>query len=298
MNRRRFLTIAAAFTAAPLAKAAPRETITWHGQALGAEASITLEADDAAREVLAAVSEELQAIEAAFSLFKESELTRLNRDGFLKAPTPLFLELAAKADAFYRLTGGLFDPGIQPEWVALAEGRPKPSRSTRDSLLLSGDDLRLAEPGAGLTFNGIAQGFASDRIHDLLVRAGYEFVLVNIGEFRAGEGREWRVGLSDRQDHIHAISHLRGDALAVSSPFSLMIGGHGAPHILNPLEPDAPPKWLNVGVRAGDATTADAISTAIVNMPFADVKALLDDGVIRGAHLIDAAGDVTIVGEI
>ncbi|AWX94281.1 hypothetical protein DPM13_19000 [Paracoccus mutanolyticus] len=98
IDRRRFLTISAAVAGAALLSprgllAAPQATV-WRGQALGAPTTLILNHPDPARAqaLLRETAAELRRLEAIFTLYRaESELSRLNRDGYLLAPSPEML---------------------------------------------------------------------------------------------------------------------------------------------------------------------------------------------------------------
>lgn len=285
-TRRRFLAISAAALAAP--GAAGARPSVWRGRALGAAAEIRL-AGPMAGEALAAVRDLLARIESAFSLFDPgSEISRLNR-GEAVAPSPDFQRLWDDVQALHEVTGGLFDPGVQPRWRALAEGRHLPaSPAGLAALVRARGRMRLAE-GAGLTFNGIAQGYATDRVFELLRALGFSEAVVNMGEFRAGvAGARLAVAGPDRQ--IARVT-LRDGALATSSPWALRVGG--APHILHPRDPGFSPTWRTVAVEARTAAWADALSTALcLTSDLALAERLKAGGVLRGAWFEAPGGRV------
>ncbi|HKK98585.1 MAG TPA: hypothetical protein VJ928_10400, partial [Marivita sp.] len=96
MKRRRFISLVAAFACAPALARAD----TWSGYALGADVSVTLHGPrDMTRLALAEVPRLLESIEDAFSLYRpSSDINRLNADGWLHKPKPLFYELMVQAD--------------------------------------------------------------------------------------------------------------------------------------------------------------------------------------------------------
>lgn len=259
MNRRRFIAIAAAGTAA--ARAAPVNAVAetrWRGVALGAEAEITLRGAGADRALKHALAT-LQRAEAEFSLYRpESALSRLNRDGAIR-PTPAFRALVDLCNRLHRETGGLFDPTVQALWTALAGG----GDADRAAALVDwsrvdlGGVIRLA-PGQSLTFNGIAQGFAADLVSDALAEAGFAEALVNIGEFRAAAG-DWRIGVASPDGALLDIVSLTRGAIATSSPAATTVGGRS--HILSAT--GRRPKWSTVSVTAPSAALADGLSTAL-----------------------------------
>ncbi|WP_417525357.1 FAD:protein FMN transferase [Marinovum sp.] len=288
LNRRRFLTIAAAFAATP-AMAARH---SWRGRAFGAEIGIEVHGPAALAEpALAAARQRIVEVERMFSLFDPgSDLVRLNRDRRI-APRPQFLALMQAADRAYHLTGGLFDPTVQPLWAALARGEDPGAAEVLigwDRVRFNSQEVRLA-PGQALTFNGIAQGFATDLVSEELAARGVTKTLVNIGEHR-GLGGPWRLGLSDpRHGALGALS-LTSGAVATSSPQATPLGDKG--HILHQ---QAAPKWSSVTVEAETATQADALSTALVLAPFEQVRELRRAAGLRRVILVDPAGDLITV---
>lgn len=288
LTRRRFLAISAASLAA-----APARAHVWRGQALGAEVEITIRAPRAvADSALVKAIEVIRAVEARFSLFDpSSRLSALNAAGRLDRPDAMVLSLFAEADRAFRLTGGLFDPTVQPLWRALAEGQETETARALIGWERVRFDLEAVELGAGqaLTFNGIAQGFATDRVAEILSGAGLREVLVNIGEFRANGG-PWRLGLSDPGFGYLGTRTLNSGAIATSSPMAVPLAGQG--HILHRF---ARPLWSTVSVEAEDATTADAFSTALTLARLDLIASLPGRHGIRRITLVNAEGEVTTV---
>lgn len=290
MNRRRVLTLVAAFACAPrLATAAE-----WRGVALGAEASITLSGPpDRTAAALAGIPAKLDRIERLFSLYRgDSALVRLNRRGRIEAPRP-FLDLVEAADHAHRLTDGIFDPTVQSLWRALAEGRdPDLARAAMGWEHVRTDargEVRLA-PGQALTFNGIAQGYATDLIREDLARQGFTRALVDIGE-HAALGGPFTLGVSDPARGIVAHRVLRGGAIATSSPGATRM--FGRPHIQAP--DGRPPRWSTVSVEAPWATLADAFSTAAIFMERARLARLRREAGLTRITAIDEDGGIHTV---
>lgn len=280
MNRRRFLALAAAALATP----AQAET-RWQGRAFGADCALTLHGDAGAAEAaLRSLPALIDRIEAEFSLHRPSALVQLNATGWL-APSPSFRALAELADAVHRLTGGAFDPTVQPLWQARAEGRPN-LVSIGWEHVQRGPKITL-QPGMALTFNGIAQGFGADAVKAHLAAHGFDSALIDMGEV-AALGGPFRLGI---QDPIHgqlAARRITGTAIATSSPTATLVNGQ--PHILHPK--GLPPLWSTVSVEATSATLADALSTALVFLTADQIAALNHPGLIR-VTLVDAQGNLT-----
>lgn len=284
IGRRRFLTILAGGVMAGPGLAAAE----WRGRALGADARIVIRGGDAPAALLERVRQAIDRIEAVFSLYRPSDLTRLNAGHAVPAQGDLAeaLRLAARV---HRATGGLFDPAVQARWRHLAGGPVAPPLIAMGGLSQRHGDLRLAT-GQALTLNGLAQGLATDRVAAMLAGQGLGPVLVDLGEARALDG-DFGLELADpRAGSLGRLTLRAGRAVATSSP-GAMVFASGDSHILGPQ--GQRPIWSTVSVDAPSAALADAASTAFVLMDrpaMARAAARLGVGPVR---LIDRAGDLT-----
>ena len=268
IGRRRFLTLCAGAAALPQsAWAAPQE---WRGQAMGADVTLRLNGASPAqaRAFFAEAQRLLAHVEDQFSLHGDSDLARLNRQGWLRFPDQDMLALMALSERLHDVTGGAFDPTIQPLWLTRAmggdEGAARALTGWR-GVEWSQQEIRLTRPGMALTFNGIAQGLAADRLAGAASRHGLTDILIDAGETRAMGPRDWRAGLADARGRIHRHIALRERALATSSPMGTRIGPRGGAHIL--AADGRPPLWDTISVSAPDAALADGLSTALCLMP-------------------------------
>jgi len=286
LTRRRFLTVSAAFAALP----ATGHAETWQGRAFGAEVSLTIRGPRAAAsQALAEARRVIAKVEQLFSLYDPaSDLVGLNAQGMMDQPDPLFLTLMQEVAVAYRQTEGLFDPTVQPLWTALAE------RGTVDEAIekigwqrVSFDAQRITlDAGQALTFNGIAQGFATDLVADLLGARGFTDTLVNIGEYR-GAGGPWALGLVDPVQGLMGSRTLTKGAIATSSPHATPLGAQG--HILHAV---AQPQWSTVSVEAPRATVADSLSTAMVLAGLDQIEAIRAQAEITRVTLVDFDGNL------
>lgn len=268
MNRRRFLCLTAVALASPAGAGTVAE---WQGAGLGGALSLRLAGAEPhrARRTFARVEREVARIEAAFSLFRDSSLTRLNRDGRLAFPSEDFLALLRLAGQVNGATGGAFDPTIQPLWlaeatggdVAVARGQVGWSR-----VKIGEEEIRL-DRGQALTLNGIAQGWAADRITALIKTEGFGDALIDMGEIAAlghrPGGGDWTAGIASPDGRTLGGARLSNRALATSSPRGTLIGD-GKPHIIGPFRQF--PRWSTVSVSAPSAALADALSTGFCLM--------------------------------
>lgn len=286
LSRRRFLIMSAACAAAP-ASATPTQVANWRGVALGAQASLRLEGltEAQAAPVFTAVEAELNRLENIFSLYRpESQLSQLNRAGRLTAPAPELLNVLSICSALFEASDGVFDPTIQPVWVAMAQGADQTSlRAAWNSVgwsrvTVDADAINLPDPGqSALTLNGIAQGAITDRIAALLAAHGLRDVLVDMGEIAArgqrSDGQSWRVGLAGNAGTVQKSITLRDRAVATSDANNVMLTSAQG-HILNP-KWDRRPDHI-VSVSAPSAAIADGLSTTLCALPEPQTQALIN----------------------
>lgn len=306
LTRRRVIAIgavAAGLSLLPhrLLRAEGVPTRVWRGVALGADASLTIAHPDPAEadRLIALSLEEVSRLERVFSLYRaDSALRRLNRDGVLDAPPTDLVRLLAQAAAFGRSTGGAFDPTVQPLWQLYAghfarpgadpagppAGAVRAARALVDvrALRVEPDHIAFAAPGMAVTLNGIAQGYITDRVTERLKAEGMDRVLVDMGELRAlghhPSGRPWTVGLADPADPDRTVEtlELADSALATTGGYGTRFDAAGRfAHLFDPASGACAAHWQAVTVQAPDATTADALSTALSVVPEDRVPAIL-----------------------
>lgn len=322
IGRRRFLAISAA--AAGLAvvpfgasrKAAAGRLVEWRGISLGSVASIRIHHSDkaVAESLINQVVAESRRLERIFSLYREeSALCELNRHGALAAPPIELLDLLTSCDHFWRLTDGIFDPTVQPLWRCYADyfasehnASLGPHSAKRlEALELVGwknvrfdrDRVVLARRGMGLTLNGVAQGYITDRVVELLRASGIVNCLVDMGEIRAlgarPEGGPWRVAVEGPQgrsstSHISAIN----EAVATSGAYGFQFDEQGhCNHLFDPTSGKCAEPLRSVSVVAESATAADGLSTAFALMKDEAVGSVLARTVGTRAYVV-AAGEM------
>lgn len=257
--RRRFLALSVAALACP-AEAAPQ---TWRGRALGAEVSLTVQGLDAGQgaRLWRRVARDLKQVEQAVSLFRASELVRLNKSGVLVNPGTVLRALVDLSDRVHHATDGAFDPTVQALW----EGRSETGWHRIDRT-----GIRLP-PGMALTFNGVAQGFAADRLAALMRAEGLTDVLIDAGEVVALGPHPVTVAAPNGLPLKRLTLHDR--ALATSSPMATRLTD-GRPHILHPTRPA---RHGTVSVSAQSAALADALSTAFCLMTEGEIARALQE---------------------
>ncbi|WP_417463841.1 FAD:protein FMN transferase [Kordiimonas sp.] len=261
---------------------------------MGAEAELSLYHEDegTARDAIERVVAEARRLERIFSLYHpSSKLIELNANGALASPPPEMVDLLEQSRGFWKATGGTFDPTVQPlfehyadRFSSLGSAKKQPlvqvlDRVGFENVTYTDELVSFKKPGMALTLNGIAQGYITDRVHDMLKAAGFKSALVNMGEYRAlgtkSDGALWRIGIADAKKPWQLFDTLEvsGGAIATSAPSGATFDADGQHHhLLHPLLGTSPSYYRSVTVKAPSATCADALSTAFSIMPVDDIK--------------------------
>jgi thiamine biosynthesis lipoprotein len=165
------------------------------------------------------------------------------------------------------------------------------------------DRVALVRRGAAITLNGIAQGFATDRVVERLRSAGLSTTLVNMGEIRAigarPDGAPWRVGLADcdRAGAITETIDLVDRAVATSAGAGFQFDSKGRfTHLFDPATGRSPSRYASLSVIAPTATEADALSTAFSLMPVSRIQDIVAIRPDVQARIIDASGTLLVFG--
>jgi thiamine biosynthesis lipoprotein len=298
------------------------DPVRWHGSALGAQVSIEIHHPDRA-EALRLVDRcvlDIRRLEQQFSLYRtDSDIGALNRTGILVSPDADMVALLEASLRFADLTDGAFDPTVQPLWQLYADHfsseRPEPegpspqkltetmAKVGRSGLLVSGDRIALVKRGAAITLNGIAQGYATDRVVERLRGAGLSATLVNIGEIRAigarPDGTPWRIGLADpdRPGVLTETVDLVDRAVATSAGAGFRFDSKGRfTHLFDPATGRSPSLYRTVSVIAPTATEADALSTAFSSMPLSRIERIVAVRPNLQARIVEADGTLIVCG--
>lgn len=322
ISRRRFIGISAAAAGLALlpfgrgARAAA-SAVVWQGRALGAVATLQIHHRDraAAEGLIQQAVTELDRLERLFSLYRgDSALVELNRRGVLNAPAQEMVALLDEARRISALTGGAFDPTVQPLWTLYATHFGKPdaapegpeaaevetalSRIGLGHVLVSRDRVAFARRDMALTLNGIAQGYITDRIVALLREGGIEHSHVDMGEHgligARPDGGPWRVGIADpdRPQAVAATLEVVDQAVATSGGYGLRFDAQGRfNHLFDPRTGLSAKLYKSVTVIHPSAMAADALSTAFSLMPLDEITRALKTSGLGKAHIAALDGE-------
>ncbi len=284
VNRRRFiaLSLGAGAAAGLSSRLLPRKLrrVEQTSHALGAEVSLVAyhENETTARRALTAAFKALDELEEVLSLYRpQSQLCELNRERILKRPHRDLLAVVGGALDWARLTDGAFDPTVQPLWTLHAAGRlPDPAQLEKAreyvdwrKVRCDSAEIRLGF-GQEVTLNGIAPGFAADRVREVLRAHGIEHALANTGEFGAvggkPDGRPWQLGIQHpriREAYV-ALATVSDRFLSTSGDYETTFSDdYSRHHIFDPATGRSPAALSSVTVLASTGLAADALSTAI-----------------------------------
>ena len=328
MTRRRLIRIMAAAAAVRLAGddsamalADEKSQSIWRGITMGNLTRIDVHHPDSGRaaQILAAAEREIARLEMVFTLYRaESALVRLNRDGQLDAAPLDLVRLLTEARSYSEITGGAFDVTVQPLWQAYAAHftpagaaptGPSESAIRRAAELvdfraieIGSSEIGLGRPGMALTLNGIAPGYMTDRIVELLKNEGLDNVLVDLGEIRTigsrSSGEPWRTGIRDPFGGEQTVMDipLTDQAIATSAGHGFRFDPAGNfHHIFDPVSGGCPQSYASVSVLAKTATAADALATACHLLPLPVIAAVLRASAASQAIVVDQTGAMRAV---
>ena len=276
--------------------AAAAETVAVGGRALGTDWSLRWVPGPGTPEpalVQGAAAALLEAFEAELSAWRpDSALNRLNAApaGEWLPVSPRLAAIAAEALAVAELTGGAFDPTVEPllgPWGhgPAARTGPPPSPAELERLRAAVDWRRLAvraDPPAvrraraetRLDLSSPAKGRATDELAELARRLGATNHLAAVGgDLRAAgggpAGAGWPVGIAAPGKGAPAVARrvlLRDAALATSGNDRnrAPVGPTGAGHLLDPRTGRPAESGLaSVSVLAATSQRASALATGL-----------------------------------
>jgi thiamine biosynthesis lipoprotein len=257
---------------------------------------LVIEAEGGGDAAIEAAFREVARLEQVLSNWRaDSEVSRLNAAagrGAVDCSPDLFAAVGA-ALGWAERTRGAFDPTVEPlvrrlglrdpaerlpgveapEDAAGGDGDRAPV-GWRLVRLGPGRDVRFTGPGVGLDFGGIGKGIALDAAARVLVQHGALTARLDFGGQVLFAGRPpldgWRLDLSDPSERHRAIEvvTVRGGSVSTSGNQERSVAGPAGPlgHLLDPRTGRPAPFAGSVTVRAEDATSADALSTALFVM--------------------------------
>jgi thiamine biosynthesis lipoprotein len=246
--------------------------------------------------------QEIERLDRVLSHYKDdSDLSRLNRDGHrgFVAVDPSLYDVVSKSIEWSRKTGGTFDITVAPllrMWKqAYADGRrPSDAEVAAAKQCVGSDKIELEAPNKirfrsaclAIDLGGIGKGYAVDRALELLKADGVPSAMINaggssIGTIGAPLGQPgqpgWAVRIGAKVSGSDTVM-LRDMSMSTSQqnplPFATTAGSFG--EILDPRTGAPTEGRTAITVVTPSGTTAEALTKALLMMPSADAKALLE----------------------
>jgi thiamine biosynthesis lipoprotein len=226
---------------------------------------------------------------------EDSELSRINRDAGDRPVTvnPLTFEVLQKSIEFSKLSDGAFDVTVGPLmdlWKAAGEANAPPTEEAMaearakvgyDKLIFEEKNMtvRFAVKGMRVDLGGIGKGYAVDKSVEAMKELGAVGGMVDLGGNircfgQPPRGQEcWRVGLQDPNvspddvdtSKILLVLAITNESVATSGDYRRFVKVHGEKqsHILDTRTGKGANRLVSDTIIAPDATTADALSTAV-----------------------------------
>jgi FAD:protein FMN transferase len=260
----------------------------WSGSCLGALSQITLWHNNksVAERAIGQLVIEIERLEKVFSLYRyDSEISILNRTGKINSASVDLINVLQHGQNVANISGGAFDPTIQSLWKSYADqisthkdSNFKFDRKKINAALTKVDytaisigykSVKFEKPEMLVSLNGIAQGYITDAIAEVLGNLGFENAVIDLGETRTlgtkPDGFPFTIGLIDpvSPTNINNEVNLSNSALSVSGGYGMILGNAETHHIFDPKTGLSANKLKQVAVIAPKAIDADALSTAI-----------------------------------
>lgn len=238
-----------------------------------------------ASQAVAEIDDELSRLDSLLNYFSTKSLVNeINKNHRAQLPDDIKY-LFTLSDSISRLSSGLFDISISPLleiWGFYRGEKRIPDADEIENarnlvdfqrILIIGDSIVIPK-NMKIDLGGIAQGFAADRVGQILKKYKIRSAIVNIaGEIlaigKSPKNRAWRVGIKNpRGEGIIETVTLMDGALSTSGDYEkfFMINNKRYPHILNPETGTPALEFASVTIFAKEATFADGIATAVAVM--------------------------------
>ena len=269
-----------------------------HRVVMGTFSRVVVIADSerAAKRCLEAAFEVQRRIEELMSYHRDdSELSKVNREAADKPVpvNPMTFEVLQKSVGFSRLTDGAFDVTVGPLvdlWKAAGEANEPPTEQALaearakvgyDKLILDEKNMtvRFAVRGMRIDLGGIGKGYAVDKSVEAMKKKGATGGMVDLGGNIRCFGKpprkqeHWKIGLQDPNvspdemdsAKILMVLAITDQSVATSGDYRRFVNVQGAKqsHIIDTTSGRGAGKLVSDTIIAPDATTADALSTAV-----------------------------------
>ena len=232
----------------------------------------------------------LYEIDRKLSMYdSSSDISLVNKNAGLReiAASPITLEAVADSMRLHEITGGVFNPLIGPVtrlWkINNADGKI-PSQESLDhavrlsdirNISMSADKIFLREKGCVIDLGGIAKGYASGKISQLLKHKGISSAIIDLGGnvHTVGskpDGSAWRIGIRNPLEPVGTpavVVDIRDCAVITSGNYERYktVDGKKYSHFFDPMTGQSVNSdLLSVTVISEDGSLADGLATAFM----------------------------------
>lgn len=270
-----------------LTNPSPKMTVIRKTQLLmGAVLNLTLIGDDetqANNAALSAVKKMSALVDVCTHYDDISQLSTLNRQGYLSNPDPRLVSILRLADKISCASQGAFDVSIKPlldAYTSSHAGRLSDDaihialqKTGYSRIHIDDGEIHLGLEGMSLTLDGIAKGAVIDTAVASLVSDGFSNVIVEAGGdlMAAGEhapNLPWKIGLRSPRSNaglVMPVLNVRNMAVATSGDYlQPLTEDRSIHHILDPRKGISSPELASVTTVAPTAVLADALATAVM----------------------------------
>ncbi|MEM2868383.1 MAG: FAD:protein FMN transferase [Candidatus Bathyarchaeia archaeon] len=186
---------------------------------MGTTVTITLVHEDItyAEKLIDEVISEFRRIERIMSIYdEESEVSKLNKQGFLEHASDELIYILKEAIRISRLTGGVYDVTILPLIEYINRKRGEINQEELERILelvnyslieIQEESIRFLKKGMKIVLNSIAKGYAVDLASEYLIKRGVKHALINAGgDLKAVNGKTdkepWRIAIRNPFEKI------------------------------------------------------------------------------------------------
>ncbi len=272
---------------------------TWNGNVLNSPARVEIHSENKKKNLI--IIEEIKKVIFNFdNIFNlqnnSSEIVKLNKYKTLENPSTHLIEAIGNSQIISSQTDGVFDITVQPLWDyyykhfiinsnLTSPDKNEISRIKRDLVswknVILKDNRIILKNNASITLNGIAQGYITDKIVEILKQNSIKNSLVDFGEnYALGKylnQRPWKI-LLQGPENINKIVNLSNKAVATSSgtgtAFEESLKYH---HIFNPKTGFSANNFKAVSIISNKAWLSDALSTSSLIMKKDKIKKICNN---------------------
>lgn len=241
------------------------------------------------------IKDSLDRLESEMSLYQsQSPISKLNSDGILQAAPTDMLAVLKKSQQACEDTAGAFDISVLPVLELIKKSFKETKMPPTDQQLASlrplvdckkiqiqGNKVQL-QKGQKITLDGIAKGFAVDRVSEELNKQGVKNYLLNFSGNMRWQGHKadkstwkiyaWNAALQ-KADPLIPLKN--GSVASSGAEFNYYSDDKKWHHIIDPQSLHPSQVWASTTVFGPDATICDVLSTATYSLNTQQIQILL-----------------------